>query len=107
VREVRESKPRVGRSELLVRNHGSNCIESRAAESFFDGDAKKPELSKLTKELDVETLGSIGGFGLRIDFALGERANELAKSAMLGSGIEQISHPADLTRTPADRKAAA
>ena len=47
----------------------------------------------------------IGRFGLWIDLALGERAYELPKRAMLGGGIEQIRHSGGLnTQEGADRK---
>jgi hypothetical protein len=41
---------------------------------------------------------------LWVDFSLRERANELAKGAMLRGRIEEISHPAALTCEPFDRK---
>jgi hypothetical protein len=63
-------------------DHRGDGIQTSATKTFLDGDPEKAELAELAKELDVEPLVLVRRLGLRVDFSLGERTDELAKRAV-------------------------
>ena len=89
VREISQTKTRVGLRQLLVHDHRGDGVQARAAVSLGNRDPEDAELAELLEQRAVEHAALVEGRRLRFDLTTHEVGDRLAEHPMLVGGIEQ------------------
>ena len=93
VREVRKAESRVGRGQLLMRDHCRDGVHPRTAVLLGHRDPEQPELgAQASKQRQIEHLLAIVLCRLRRHLALGKRAHHLSQQLMFVRRVEEIAH---------------